>query len=94
MLVEALPPYAQAASGFGHIAPGGGQRCFDRRPLIILCGLFVEKLVLVLPVTPVDPLMVAVETLLLTALVPVFVRAKDLVLPQQVTSADKPEEPV
>jgi hypothetical protein len=60
--------------------------------LVILCGLFAEKLVLVLPVTPVDPIMVAVETVLLVLLVPVFILAKDVILPQQVTQPSEPDD--
>jgi hypothetical protein len=59
--------------------------------LVVLIGLFIEKLVMVLPVTSVDTPLVIVETVLLVALVPLFVSSKDVILPQQVTPRDGPE---
>lgn len=53
--------------------------------LIILAGLLVEKLVMVMPVTPVHGRLLAVETVLLVVLVPVFVASKERILPQEVT---------
>ncbi|UCG51652.1 MAG: hypothetical protein JSW58_15940, partial [Candidatus Latescibacterota bacterium] len=53
--------------------------------LVILAGLFIEKLVLVLPVTRVDPLTLAIETGVMLLLIPAFIHGRDSFIPQQVT---------
>ncbi|MEJ2720772.1 MAG: hypothetical protein P8181_06475 [bacterium] len=58
--------------------------------LIILGGLFVEKLVMVMPVTPIHVRLLALETLLLVMLVPVFVASTQRILPQEVTEEAEP----
>ncbi|UCH82888.1 MAG: hypothetical protein JSW50_10460, partial [Candidatus Latescibacterota bacterium] len=60
--------------------------------LVIVSGFFIEKLIMVIPVAPVDPLMTAVETLLLVCLVPIFILARDVVLPQRDTLASEQKE--
>ena len=51
---------------------------------LILAGLFIEKLVLVLPVAKVNPGVLAFETIVLLGLVAFFAAARDSVAPQQV----------
>jgi hypothetical protein len=55
--------------------------------VLILSGLFLEKLVLVLPAARVSPGAVAFETIALGALVAFFLRSSERTCPQQVTDA-------
>jgi len=54
---------------------------------LILAGLFIEKLVLVLPVAGVNPGVLAFETVVLLGLVAFFVSARESIAPQQVAGS-------
>ncbi len=58
-------------------------------------GLFLEKFILITPVIPVNPVVVAVEFALMLALVIFVYRDRDSFMPQQVTTggADRPHAP-
>jgi len=51
---------------------------------LVLTGLFIEKLVLVLPVAGVNPGVLAFETVVLLGLVAFFISARESIAPQQV----------
>jgi len=55
---------------------------------LILSGLFIEKLVLVLPAAKVSPGALAFETLLLLGLLAFFLASADRLLPQQVAGTE------
>ena len=52
---------------------------------LIAAGLFIEKLVLVLPVARVSPPALAIEVALLLSLVGLFIAGRDSIVPQRVT---------
>jgi len=52
---------------------------------LIAAGLFIEKLILVLPVASVSPPALAIEVVLLLSLVGVFIAGRDSIVPQRVT---------
>jgi hypothetical protein len=60
---------------------------------LILAGLFIEKLVLVLPVAKVSPAALAFEMILLVGLTAYFVSSRYLIAPQQVAESAPPGAP-
>ena len=56
--------------------------------LVVLAGLFIEKIVLITPAAPVSPVFLAIEMILMVPLIALLIKNRDSFMPQQVTEPE------